>query len=202
MLEDALRDAFAAKAGNAPPGSPDGVADAAIRGAGRIRRRRRAMATGLAGFVIVAIAAITTFQLVVVPTGPVSSQAASGGMPARTFSVQEPATAPTVPTPLAAASEVDAIGDGGSAEAAKKVRLQLPDKGTVAAAYEAKDGYLVVNTQPDGDKQLVLQDDNNKQQVLVDQANDITVSKDGREVAWAMAGTLTVGSRNDSNKLL
>jgi hypothetical protein len=202
MLEDALRDAFAAKAGTAPPGSLGGVADAAIRGAHRLRRRRRTMASGLAGFVIMAIAAVGTFHLVTSSAGQAPPQINAGDHTStRNPGADVPATNPAVQTPPQAAHrEVDAMG--GSAQTAGKVRLQLPDKGSVAAAYQAKDGYLVVNNQADGDKQLVLQDDNNKQSVLVAQANNITISKDGRQVAWAMAGTLTVASRDDSNKLL
>jgi len=201
MLEDALRDTFAAKAGTAPPGSLDGVADAAITGAHRLRRRRRAMATGLAGFVVLAITAITTFHLAMSPAAQVPLVVNAGGQVTPADASPAPQATRTVATqPPAANREVDAIG--GSAQAAKKVRLQLPDKGTVAAAYEAKDGYLVVNTQPDGGKQLVLQDDNNKSQVLVDDASNIAVAKDGGQVAWASAGTMNVATRGNDNKKL
>src|SRR5258706_5911528 len=137
MLEDALRDAFAAKAGNAPPGSlddVDDVADAAIRGAGRIRRRRT-IATGLAGFVAVAIAMITTLYLVNPLRPPQHRPALDLAAPPQNR--ETPAVPTTQAQPPAAAREADAIG--GTAQAAKKGRLQLPDKGSVAAAYLAKD---------------------------------------------------------------
>ncbi|GAA0740366.1 hypothetical protein GCM10010199_65040 [Dactylosporangium roseum] len=201
MLEDALRDTFAAKAGDAPPGSLDDIAGAAIRGAARIRNRRRVMAGGLAGIVAFAVAAITVLQVMSLgqPAAPGSTVSLAGPPP----TAAEPIPTGTQTIPPQTAREIDAIG-GGSAQPTKKVRLQLPDKGTVAAAYQAKDGYLVVNTQPGGDKQqLVLQNDDNQQQILVDGASNITVDKDGGQVAWANQGTVTVGSRaGDTKKVM
>ncbi|UWP83565.1 hypothetical protein [Dactylosporangium fulvum] len=199
MLEDALRDTFAAKAGNAPPGSLDGVADAAIRGAAQIRNRRRAMAGGLAGILAFAVAAITALQ-VVIPGKPAEQGHTADIAGPPEIAAESTQTGRQTPPPQAPTA-VDAIG--GTAQPTKKVRLQLPDKGTVAAAYQAKDGYLVVNTQPGGDKQqLVLQNDNNQQQVLVDGANNITVDKDGGQVAWVDQGKVTVGSRaGDAKKV-
>ncbi|MFI5906460.1 hypothetical protein [Dactylosporangium sp. NPDC051541] len=198
MLEDELRETFAAKAGSAPPGSLsslDGFADAAIRGAARVRRRRRVAVTGLTGIVAVAAASVAVLHTFTgaapigssQPPGPVAQESPS----------QRPATGstPTAPTAPPAMREVTGIGP--SAEAATKVRLQLPAKSTVTAAYQAKDGYLVVNTQPDGDKQLVLQNDTEQQQVLVDDATNIVVAKDGDTVAWASQGKMNVGTRSD-----
>ncbi|WP_433613320.1 hypothetical protein ACQP2P_03830 [Dactylosporangium sp. CA-139114] len=200
MLEDELRDTFAAKAGSPPPGSLaslDGFADAAIRGAARVRRRRRAAVTGLTGIVAFAVASAAILHTL--------TAGAPGGSPqppgplAQESPTQRPSTAgtPTAPVTPSEMREVTAIGP--SAEAATRVRLQLPARGTVTAAYQAKDGYLVVNTQPDGDKQLVLQDDDERQQVLVDDATNIVVAKDGRTVAWASKGTMNVGTRSDQN---
>jgi hypothetical protein len=202
MLEDELRDTFAAKAGTVPPGplvSLGGAADAAIRGAGRIRRRRRIAATGLTGFVAVALASVVVTHVLTPAPSPNFSQA-DRGSEAPVRSEQTPTPPPigrTVP-PAVGNHEVDAIG--ASAQATQKVRLQLPDKGTVAAAYQAKDGYLVVNTQPNGDKQLVLQDEKDKQQVLVDDASNITLDKDGGQVAWASQGKMNVGTRTADKK--
>ena len=99
-----------------------------------------------------------------------------------------PSAAGTPTAPATPQEMREVTGVGPSAEAATRVRLQLPAKSTVSAAYQAKDGYLVVNTAPDGDKQLVLQDDSDKQQVLVDDASNITLAKDGSTVAWASQG--------------
>ncbi|WP_432985304.1 hypothetical protein [Dactylosporangium sp. CA-233914] len=202
MLEDELRETFAAKAGDPPPGSLsslDGVADVAIRGAARVRRRRRAAVTGLSGFVAFAAASVAVVHTLTTgtPTGsPQSPGPVAQGSPEQRPSVVGTSTAPVAPPEM---HEVTAIGP--SAQAATKVRLQLPAKSTVTAAYQAKDGYLVVNTQPDGDKQLVLQDDNEQQQVLVDDATNITVAKDGSTVAWASQGQMNVGTRsNQDNK--
>jgi hypothetical protein len=201
MLEDELRGTFAAKAGAPPPrslASLDGAADAAIRGAGRVRRRRRAVSTGLTGFVAVALASIAVAHVLMPGQTAGIPQAGESGMTAHSEqATSQMPTGRSVP-PAEANHEVDAIGS--SAQAAKKVRLQLPDKGTVAAAYQAKDGYLVVNTQPSGDQQLVLQDENDKQQVLVPQASNITVAKDGDQVAWAAEGQMNVGTRTADNK--
>lgn len=189
MIEDALREAFAAKAGTKPPTSLDGIADLAIRNAGRIRRRRRTAVTGFAAFVVMAVAAVTTFQ--VLTSSAPSDTVAHPDLGTQT---SEPKATPNTQTaPPAAAREVDAID--GQGQKSQTVRLKLPDNGTVAAAYKAKDGYLVVNTETDGDKQLVLQDENDNQQVLVDKASNIAVAKDGKKVAWAQEGKMTIAAR-------
>ncbi|MEV6923477.1 hypothetical protein AB0M46_03030 [Dactylosporangium sp. NPDC051485] len=196
MLEDELRATFAAKAGSPPPGSVSalhGAADAAIAGALRVRRRRRAAVTGLSGFV--AVAAVSVAVLHTLTAGGPAGPPQAGGSIGRPQTEQRPSAGTTnfsSPT-QAAMHEVEAIGP--SAQAATRVRLQLPAASTVTAAYQARDGYLVVNTQPDGDKQLLLQDDTDQQQVLVDNANDIAVAKDGNTVAWAEQGKMYVGSR-------
>ncbi|MER7008375.1 hypothetical protein ABT297_35735 [Dactylosporangium sp. NPDC000555] len=205
MLEHELRETFAAKAGSPPPGSLaslTGAADTAIRGAARVRRRRRAVVTGLSGFVAVAVASVAVTQTL------------TGGAPGDLLpQAQGPASQPqteqhpsswasrSMPAAPSGMREVDAVKP--SAQAATRVRLQLPARSTVTAAYQAKDGYLVVNTQPDGDKQLVLQDDKNQQKVLVEDASNITVAKDGKMLAWASQGQMNVGSRSgdDSNKV-
>ncbi|MFG2037560.1 hypothetical protein [Dactylosporangium sp. NPDC048998] len=204
MLEDELRETFAAKAGSPPPGSLaslTGAADAAIHGAARVRRRRRTAVTGLSGFVAVAVAS-TAFVHTMAAGTP-------GGVPYAQGPVGQPTTehrpspgkSRSLPAGPAEMREVEAVGP--SAQAATRVRLQLPARSTVTAAYQAKDGYLVVNSQPDGDKQLVLQDDKDQQQVLVDDASNITVAKDGKTVAWASQGRMNVGSRSgdDSDKV-
>ncbi|GGM56538.1 hypothetical protein ACFFX1_29345 [Dactylosporangium sucinum] len=198
MLEDALRDAFAAKAGSTPPRSLGGIADEAIRGAGRIRRRRRAVTGGLAGIVVLALAAIGVLQIVSPqPTGG-TGPSTNLALPPRT---DVPSQAPTSTTaPPQAAREVDAYT--GTAQPSKRVRIQFPEKGSVVAAYQAKDGFLVINNQADGDKQLVLQNDDNKQQVLVEEAHDIAVDNEGGQVAWADAGTMTVAKRDDDTQQL
>ena len=194
MIEDALREAFAAKAGAEPPRPLDGIADVAIRNAGRIRRRRRTAVTGFAAFVVMAVAAVATFQ-VITPTTP-GSPLAEGDTGRQTSQPQ--ATTGTQTAPPAAAKEVPAID--GQAQPSQTVRLKLPDNGTVAAAYKAKDGYLVVNTGGGGgNKQLVLQDEHDNQQVLVKKAADIVVAKDGDKVAWAQEGTMTVASRSTTS---
>jgi hypothetical protein len=204
MLEDELRETFAAKAGSPPPGplaSLDGVADAAIRGAARVRRRRRAAVTGTSGFLAFAVATVAILHTLT--AGAPSGQPAAQGSATEPLLEQRssPGTTPSTPAVPPEMREVDAIGP--SAQAATKIRLQLPAKSTVTAAYQAKDGYLVVNTQPDGDKQLVLQDDNEQQQVLVDDASNITVAKNGDTVAWASKGKMNVGTRTgrDSKKI-
>ncbi|MEV0136477.1 hypothetical protein AB0H83_49650 [Dactylosporangium sp. NPDC050688] len=194
MIEDALREAFAAKAGTEPPRSLDGIADVAIRNAGRIRRRRRTAVTGFAAFVVMAVAAVATFQVIApsTPGGPIA-QSDTGRQ-----TTQPQATAGTQTAPPAAAKEVPAID--GQAQPSQTVRLKLPDNGTVAAAYKAKDGYLVVNTGGGGgNKQLVLQDEHDNQQVLVKKASDIAVAKDGDKVAWAQEGMMTVASRSTTS---
>lgn len=194
MIEDALREAFAAKAGTAPPRSLDGIADVAIRNAGRIRRRRRTAVSGFAAFVVMAVAAVATFH-VLTPSAPGDTVAQTD--PGRQ-TTQPAGTADTQTAPPAVAKEVPAID--GQAQPSQTVRLKLPDNGTVAAAYKAKDGYLVVNTGGGGgNKQLVLQDEHNNQEVLVKKASDIAVAKDGDKVAWAQEGTLTVASRSTTS---
>jgi hypothetical protein len=200
MLEDELRETFAAKAGSTPPGSLaslPGAADAAIRGAARVRRRRRAAVTGLSGIVAFAAASVAILHTLTAG-GPTGSPQSPGPL-----AQESPSMRPSVPgTPTAPATPQEmreVTGVGPSAEAATRVRLQLPAKSTVSAAYQAKDGYLVVNTAPDGDKQLVLQDDSDKQQVLVDDATNITVAKDGSTVAWASKGQMNVGTRSDQD---
>jgi hypothetical protein len=200
MLEDELRGTFAAKAGSLPPGSLTslhGVADAALLGAARIRRRRRQAVTGLSGLVAVAavsVAVLHTFTAGGAPGGAIAGDSLQPSVDQHSSPGPASAT-PSAPTGM---REVDAIGP--SAQAATKVRFQLPAASTVTAAYQAKDGYLVVNTQPDGDKQLVLQDDSQKPpQVLVDDASNIAVAKDGKTVAWAAQGQMNVGSRNNGD---
>ncbi|MDG6100535.1 hypothetical protein Daura_03705 [Dactylosporangium aurantiacum] len=191
MIEDALREAFAAKAGTQPPRSLDGIADVVIRNAGRVRRRRRAAVTGFAAFVVMAVAAVATFH-VITPSSP-GSTVAEGDTSRQTVAPE--ATLNSQTAPPAADKEVPAID--GQAQPSQTVHLKLSDNGTVAAAYKAKDGYLVVNTGGgSGNKQLVLQDEHNNQEVLVKKASDIAVSKGGDKVAWAQEGTMTVASRS------
>jgi hypothetical protein len=200
MLEDELRETFAARAGSTPPGSLaslDGFADAAISGAARIRRRRRVAMSGLTGIVALGAASVAVLYTLTTgaPGGPAQPPAPNAqGSPSQHPAAEQTPTAPVTPSEM---REVTGIGP--SAEAATRVRLQLPAKSSVTAAYQAKDGYLVVNTQPDGDKQLVLQDDDEQQQVLVDEATNITVAKDGSTVAWASKGKMNVGTRSDEN---
>ncbi|WP_426509951.1 hypothetical protein ACPPVO_04130 [Dactylosporangium sp. McL0621] len=198
MLEDELRETFAAKAGSPPPGSLtslDGFADVAIRGAARVRRRRRAAVTGLTGFVAIAAASVAVLHTLT-GGGPAGAPQPPGPA-AQESPAQRPSTTDSPAAPTSSSDMREVTGIGPSAEAATRVRLQLPAKSTVTAAYQAKDGYLVVNTQPDGDKQLVLQDDDDQQQVLVDDATNITVAKDGSTVAWASKGKMNVGTRSD-----
>lgn len=196
MIEDALREAFKAKAGVRPPSSLDGIADVAIRNAGRVRRRRRTAVAGFAAFIVMAVAAIATFHAVTpgAPTDPIA-QGDSG----KQQTAEPSATPDTQTAPPAVAREVDAID--GQSQPTLTVKLQLPDHGTVAAAYKATDGYLVVNTESDGDKQLVLQNEQGKQSTtLVTKASDIAVAKDGDKVAWAQEGKMTVAARTTEDK--
>ncbi|MFC4047333.1 hypothetical protein ACFO1B_53770 [Dactylosporangium siamense] len=190
MIEDALREAFAAKAGTKPPGSLGDIADVAIRNAGRIRRRRRAGVTGFAAFIVMAVAAVATFHAVS-PGGPADTVAQPD---LGTHTAEPQATPNTQTVPPATGKEVG-VFDGQQGQESQTVRLKLPDNGNVAAAYKAKDGYLVVNTESDGDKQLVLQDEHDNQKVLVDKASNIAVAKDGKKVAWAQEGRMTVAAR-------
>ncbi len=190
MIEDALREAFKAKAGSAPPTSLNGIADVAIRNAGRIRRRRRTAMTGFAAFIVMAVAAVATFH--VLTPGGATDTVAEESVGSRTA---EPQGTPNTETaPPAAPREISAIDQ--QAQPAQTIRLLLPDNGTVAAAYKAKDGYLVVNSTENDGKQLVLQDEHDKQQVLVKKAANIVVAKGGDKVAWAQEGTLTVAARS------
>src|SRR5690349_1799070 len=67
MIEDALRETFAARAGQGPQDvvgdHARGRAEAAMLRAGRIRQRR-AMSSALAGVLIVALVSLATFQAV------------------------------------------------------------------------------------------------------------------------------------------
>ena len=85
MIEDALREAFAAKAGTRPPTSLDGIADVAIRNAGRIRRRRRTAVTGFAVFIVMAVASVATFHVITTagPAGAPARQTRPTSVPAR-----------------------------------------------------------------------------------------------------------------------
>lgn len=189
MIEDALREAFAARAGSTPPTSLNGIADVAIRNAGRIRRRRRTAMTGFAAFIVMAVAAISTFHVL---TPAATDAVATENFGSKT--AQPPATTGTQTAPPAATREINAMD--WQAQPSQTTRLQLPDNGTVAAAYKAKDGYLVVNSTESDGKQLVLQDEHDKQQVLVKKASNIVVAKGGDKVAWAQEGTLTVAARS------
>ncbi|HTJ32492.1 MAG TPA: hypothetical protein VL738_04625 [Dactylosporangium sp.] len=199
MLEDELRETFAAKAGDVPSGplaSLHGVADAALLGAARVRRRRRLAVTGLSGFVAVAAASVAVMHTLTAG-GAVGGTSAEGSQRPSTAQRTSPGRASVTPTAPGGTREVEAIGP--SNQAATRVRFQLPAASTVTAAYQAKDGYLVINTQPDGDKQLVLQDNSEQQQVLVDDASNIAVAKDGKTVAWAAQGQMNVGSRSNGD---
>lgn len=200
MLEDQLRETFAAKAGSIPSRSLtslDRVADAAIRGAARSRRRRRATVaqlTGIAAFAATSIAILHTLS-----AGAPSAPHQPSGPVAQASPLQRPSAAGTPTAPIAPLGMREVTGIGPSAEVVTRVRLQLPANSTVTAAYQAKDGYLMVNTQPDGNKQLVLQDDSEHQQVLVDKATSIRVAKDGSTVAWASEGRMNVSTRSEQD---
>ncbi|MEV8513245.1 hypothetical protein [Dactylosporangium sp. NPDC051484] len=204
MLEHELRETLAAKAGSLPPGSLaslTGAADAAISGAARVRRRRRAVVSGLSGFVAVAVVSVAVAQTLTAGTPGDLPQAQGPASQPQTEQHPSVGASWSLPAPPSGMREVEAVKP--SAQAATRVRLQLPARSTVTAAYQAKDGYLVVNTQPDGDKQLVLQDNKDQQKVLVEDASNITVAKDGKTVAWASQGLMNVGSRSgeDGNKM-
>jgi hypothetical protein len=213
MIEEALRETFAAKVTGGPP--LDGArnlavqrAELALWRAGRVRRRQ-AWGTALAGVLAVAIASLAIFQAVRNPivhpsaSGSVgqadanlvpSAAQTEGGEPAD----QSPTAAPTMPIEVVSGGEIYTEGK-------TEMRLPLPDKdkpAVISRAYRTTDGYLVIMARSNAVQQLLLLDKTGNSKVLLKSASSIAVSPGGDRVAWRAGDAMSVADRQPDKPAL
>jgi hypothetical protein len=209
MIEDALREAFAAHAGQGPQDVAGDRArtraEAAMLRAARIRQRR-AMGSALAGVLIVALVSLATFQAV-------TSRARSGGPSVNAASdlgESSPAVAPepstggqTQPEASDSPMPIEMVSNGEIYKEDKTtLHLSLPDKGQPESIYKATDGYLVIVALPTTGQQLLLLDGQGNQKVLLPSVQRVVVSPSGDRVAWLVDNTVAVANRRTDKPAL
>jgi hypothetical protein len=200
MIEDALRETFAAKAGEAPG---DGAGERAQQFAqfamvrARRIRHRRMITSALAGVLILAMVGLVTFHLVSGPrpAGLPMADASTAGDPDSPTELPLPTKAerPEVGTSAMPAE----VASGGEIyiENKRRVQLKLPESAEASEVYKASDGYLVVAELRDEAEQLVLFDHDGNKKVLIQSAITIVLSPTGDRVAWLAGGSISVASR-------
>lgn len=192
MLEDALRQTFAARAEEAPP--LDGVADAAIRRA-RSTRRRHAVGTTLAGIAVLVVVGALVVR--VMPGGltesDLSSMAGPGaGAPGVVRSAGSGAPRPAVvPLELVIGNEIHIKG-----KQPLTVDLEQRSGERVSRVFRAADGYLVItDSDPAGKQQLYRLDNGGQQTIMLYASQNITVSPTGDQIAWRDRTVMSVADR-------
>ena len=207
MIEDALRETFAARAGQGPQDvvgdHARGRAEAAMLRAGRIRQRR-AMSSALAGVLIVALVSLATFQAV---TSRARSDAPTVNADGDR-SVPSPADHPnagaeqspsTTDTPM----PIEMVSGGEIYKEDKTtLHLSLPAKSQPESIYKATDGYLVIVALESTGQQLLLLDGRGNQKVLLASVQRVVVSPSGNRVAWLIGDTLAVANRRTDSPAL
>jgi hypothetical protein len=212
MIEDALRDTFAARAAGGPP--PDAAeralarAELAIVGAMRVRRRHQ-LGTALAGVVVLAIASTVTLQVLYTGSGRPTYSVSDQALPPRVGSTSPAATGPanggasptnTAPLPIEVVSGGEIFTEGKS-----QVHLTLPVNGgpsTISRAYRIRDGYLVVEELPNLAQRLLLLDKAGNSWELLKSAAAIAVSSTGDKVAWRTGDDMSVADRQPDKPAL
>jgi hypothetical protein len=228
MIEDALRETFAAHAGQGPQDVAGeharSRAEAAMQRAGRIRQRRT-MSSALAGVLIVALVSLATFQAVTSrsqKTGPALDAAGDLGA-SQPPVAPEPSSGefpPTTDSPM----PIEMVSGGEIYKEDKTtLHLALPEKSQPESIYKATDGYLVIvalagasagtsasasadtsagaSTSP-SQQQLLLLDGRGNQKVLLRAVQRIVVSPSGDRVAWLSDRTLAVATRRPGQSTL
>ena len=191
MIEDSLRETFAAQVGGAP--QIEGLAEAAMRRARKIRRRRRAVATGMAAVVVFALLGIAGLRVISPGFMVPANQGTTAG---RQIEAPTEDGAPEPEGgPSASTRQIEVVQDG-EIYTSNRARVQLPTRGTTTSAYRARDGYLVITARPQSHKQLLLLDDEGNNQVVLDDATSIAVSAHGDKIAWANDETMSVADRS------
>lgn len=207
MIEDALRETFAARAGQGPQDvvgdHARGRAEAAMLRAGRIRQRR-AMSSALAGVLIVALVSLATFQAVTSRARSDTPTVNADG----DRSVPSPADHPnagaeqspsTTDTPM----PIEMVSGGEIYKEDKTtLHLSLPAKSQPESIYKATDGYLVIVALESTGQQLLLLDGRGNQKVLLASVQRVVVSPSGNRVAWLIGDTLAVANRRTDSPAL
>jgi hypothetical protein len=207
MIEDALRETFAAHAGQGPQ---DVVGDHARRRAeaAMLRaartRQRRAMGSALAGVLIVALVSLATFQAV---TSRARSESpilnADGDRGAASPAEHPDANADPSPETPETPMPIEMVSGGEIYKEDKTtLHLSLPDKSQPESIYKATDGYLVIVALQSAGQQLLLLDGRGNQKVLLPSVQRIVVSPSGDRVAWLLGDTLSVASRRTDQPAL
>jgi hypothetical protein len=209
MIEDALRETFAAQASSGPPlddasDQAERFAAAAMRRAARTRQLN-ALGTALAGVLVVALVSVATLQAMSARGGEdtgassvaASSLAATTAAPAPQ-NYDTNVTGSPVPLPI----EVVAGGEVYT-EDKSRVRITLPDKIKPANMWRVKEGYLVLDTAPEAGQRLLLLDTaGSLKAMLVSSASRIVVSPAGDRVAWLYSGMMAVAAREPNKTSL
>ncbi len=208
MIEDALREAFAAHAGQGPQDvvgeRARSRAEAAMLRAARIRQRR-AMGSALAGVLIVALVTLATFQAVTSRTrtqGPNVNAAGDLGESSPAVA-PEPTSGGQFPTATDSPMPIEMVSNGEIYKEDKTtLHLSLPDKSQPESIYKATDGYLVIVALPTTGQQLLLLDGQGNQKVLLPSVQRIVVSPSGDRVAWLADNTVAVANRRTDKPAL
>jgi hypothetical protein len=220
MIEDALRETFAAHAGQSPQDVAGDYArrraEAAMQRAARIRQRRT-MSSALAGVLIVALVSLATFQAVTSraqKTGPALD--AGGDLGASSPPVAPEPSSVEYPQTTDSPMPIEMVSGGEIYKEDKTtLHLALPAKSQPESIYKATDGYLVIVTldnNPAGAsaststttylQQLLLLDGRGNQKVLLPAVQRIVVSPSGDRVAWLADKTLAVATRRAGQSTL
>ncbi len=196
LLEDALRDTFSGQV-SAPP-VIDGVADRAIRGAGRVRRRRAVL-----------VSAATAVSVAIVGVGVVS--ASGGGGTAQHFGGPTASASPSAtagpglsaaPLPLVGATLPVDVLNGDRIQVADGTVVSLAGMGTANRAWRVNEGWLVETHQHDQQRAMVWLVTEAGGQTLVASGRSAMVSpgsaaRPGPQVAWVTDEELFLGTFQD-----
>lgn len=207
MIEDALRETFAAHAGEGPQDVVGDLAqrraEAAMLRAARIRQRR-AMGSALAGVLIVALVSLATFQAVTsrartdapaINADGDRGEASPAVAPDPTSDEAPEASDPPMPIEMVSGGEI-------YKEDKTTLHLSLPEKSQPESIYKATDGYLVIVALQTTGQQLLLLDGRGNQKVLLPSVQRVVVSPSGDRVAWVLGDTLSVANRRTDQPAL
>lgn len=204
VIEEDLRRALADRAAAVPPPVP-GLAEAAVRGAGRLRRRRAlvAVATGVLVFATVGLAVAGTG----VPRGgrPAVLAAPVSARP-RGTSGTSPGAAVDSPSARAATTagpDLDIVS-AGVLSTVDGHRIRLPDP-ALTTAYRVPLGWLALSATDPGRALWLVRSDGSAHEVLARVSTaGLAVAPDGTRVAWQRGvgtpltvATLSVGGLSD-----
>jgi hypothetical protein len=182
LLEDALRDSFAAQV--AAPPAVDDAAGRAIQAAGRVRRRRAVLTSAA---VVVAVTITATGAGLLRGSGPSTPEWGAAGPPASSAS----------PVPKGLATDVLVGQDILTTDGRTIALTGLP---TAVRAWHVDSGWVVQTDAAQAPKAaLWLVAGAGAAPGKIVEGDAVVLSTDGVRVAWASGGKLTVATRSGQN---